>query len=296
MADHKRRGKEEEPLPKTSSELGHKRKRDHLEESGHPPDLKRPRHGDSRDTERHHSSSSGKETSAAENLDKKSDVASGKKHRSRSPKTPVPATSVGGGDRGRGASGKKRDSARKPGEREQGRAGEAATSAKKSKGLDWTAVNSFTEKANAKLNYQCPRRSVMEQFTPGAVLMGVEVSPTLAGDELFQSVLELVKTQSKLVEGEEGSLSNYWADILEGSEPVATPRTPLKSALYWDRTLSRSLGACRRALTASGDYTLRRLLRKEQHRVRGYIRLRGLVWVGGKRVFTMLVSFQCYLS
>lgn len=269
--DHKRR-KEDEAKP--PPELGHKRKRDHLED-GHLPDVKRVRHaehhGASRDVERHHGNA-GKEADYLHgSVDRKwrqesggSEPSSRKQHRSRSPRTPVPA----GGDRERGrGSGKghnygSRDGGKKSTDKEHNRGNETT---KKSRGLDWSTVNEFTEKANSKLNYH-PSKSVLGNFTPAAVLMGIEISPLLAGADLFGRTVELIKARSKTVE--QPNLLSYWMDILEGPESVSTPRTPVRSALDWDKTISKSLGACRRALTASDDYTLRRLLRKDQHRVR----------------------------
>ena len=151
--------------------------------------------------------------------------------------------------------------------------------AKKSKGLDWSTVNDFTEKANTKLNYH-PSKSVLERFTPAAVLMGTEISPLLAGPDLFDRIVELVRVRSKTTD--ESNLSSYWAEILEGSDSLSTPRT----ALDGDKTVSKSLGPCRRALTASDDYNLRRILRKDdQHRVRFTIR----------PLFIVLVSFHCFV-
>lgn len=264
--DHKRRKEDEGKT--SSSELGHKRKRDHSDDV-HLPDVKRSRHSDhgggsssSRDTDRH-----GKEGDYSHGKWRQdaggSESSARRQHRSRSPRTPVSGV---GGDKERGRSTGKgkygsRDLAKKSTDKDHGKTAEGA---KKSKGLDWSTICDFTEKANSKLSYH-PSKSVLGKFTPAAVLMGVEVSPELAGPDLFHRIVELIRAHSKTVE--ETDIAGFWADILEGQESADIPRTPAKTAFNWDRAVSKSLGGCRRALTASDDYTLRRLLRKDRHRV-----------------------------
>ena len=120
----------------------------------------------------------------------------------------------------------------------------------KGKGLDWAAVNSFTEKTNARLKERRSGMAVLGKFTPGATLAGIHVSPSLAGPQRYQAITELVQSHWKEsgVEHREG----HWGGVLQCPEP-----------LDWDKALLDAMGSCRRALTASDDYVLRRLLRKD---------------------------------
>lgn len=276
--EHKRRKEEE---PKTPSELGHKRKREHLDEP-HLPEMKRARHGDhhvssssssSRDVDRHHGTTTtgnhgtttGKETDHPySSLERKwrqesssHEVSSRKQHRSSSPRTPVVA-----GDKGRSGGSKTHRHSRDPSnkktapggtgqERGQGKVGETAN---RVRSLDWAAVCNFTEKANSKISYHSSK-SILEKFTPAAVFASVTVSPSLAGLERYQRISDLTDPLTK-----ESDLHEFRDFVMEGSEDM-------KSETDWDKTVSESLGACRRALTASDDYVLRRLLRKDQQRV-----------------------------
>ena len=261
--EHKRRKEEE---PKTPSELGHKRKREHIDDIN-LPEVKKPRHGDHhgigiREMERHHSNSSRELEHHHLSTSKESDHHHGsmerkrrqeetslRKHqRSRSPKTPVQ------GERGKSKSYKhNRDSKKStPEDREHSKTSEGAG---KTKSLDWMTVSNFTEKASAKLkNYP---RTVMERLKPGSILSEVEVSPELAGPECYQKIVEVVSLHLR-----EGGrrVQGPWSNLLEGKECIQ------KAGVDWDSIVSESMGPCRRALTASRDYALRRLLRKG-HRV-----------------------------
>lgn len=264
--------KHKEDDPKTPSELGHKRKREHLEDA-HLPEVKRARHGNtSRDVDRHHGNTGKDSEHLYGSVDRKwrpdssaSEVSARKQHRSRSPRTPVPSEK----DRERGRVGKSHKHTDKEGkrtassEKEQSRTSEGAG---RSRTLNWAAVNNFTKKANSKLNYRSSK-ATMEKFTPAAVFANIEVSPSLAGHKRFQKIMELVRSHLK-VSSDRGNIQGYWTDVLERSE-LLTPRTHVRSASDWDKAVSNSLGACRRAMTASDDYSLRRLLRKDQHEVRG---------------------------
>ncbi len=305
--DHKRR-KEDDPKP--SSELGHKRKRDNLDDTP-LPDTKRARHGDhhgnsgsGRDSEKHHGSSSsgggggtGKDTGDHGSGDRKwrqesTGLESSRKqqHRSRSPRTPIPPPgSSGSGEKGgrsgsskthkhssSGGSGRDgKDSSSKEGrkggaqDKDRSKSGESSS---RPKAVDWASLNSFTAKANSKLHYQRPV-SVLKRFTPGAVFAGIEVSPELAGQEKYQKIVDLVRTHVQESGDDPGKrCHSYWASILDagGGADSAVPASPLKSigGVDWEQVISPALGACRRALTAADDYTLRRLLRKDQQRVR----------------------------
>lgn len=282
--EHKQRRKEEEV--KTPSELGHKRKRDH--EDAYLHETKRVRHGDghsSRDSDHHHGSSTVYSSSVDKKWRQESEVASRKQHSAASrPLERGRSLEREGGrslDRERGRS-LERERGGRPGtskghkhissssssnnkkgtalqEKEHVRASEG-----RSRAMDWAALNSYTEKANSKLKYQCPM-AVLKKFTPAASFAATAVSPALAGPRRYRLISELVK--SYLKEGSDEDVSEHWVAALQGSEST-TPTTPPKSGLDWDKTIAESLGPCRRALTASDDYVLRRLLRKEQRVVR----------------------------
>lgn len=230
-SEQKRRREEDS---KTTSELGHKRKREHFED-GHLHEAKRARHGDhhtSRDSDHHHGNK---------------DTGSGKQHSSGGSHTPERGRS--GGSRGykhTSRDGKKTHTGGSSVEKDNVKGSDG-----RGKGLDWAAVNSFTEKTNARLKDRRSVMAVLGKFTPGATLAGIHVSPALAGPQRYQVITELVRSHWK-----ESGVEGHWGDVGQCSDPH-------KTGLDWDKALLDALGACRRALTASDDYVLRRLLRKD---------------------------------
>lgn len=256
---HKRRKEDE---LKTISELGHKRKRDHLDEGSHLHEAKRSRHGDrpssrDRDADHHH------DTNGSKDLHDKKwrqelEVGSGRKNQhSRTERDKGKLGASKTQKHTSSGSGSNRDNAKKTTptqDKEHARVSES-----RSRGLDWAAVTKYTEKANSRLKYQRPM-AVLEKFTPGAVFAAsLEISPSLAGAERYQTICKLVRSHFK--EKREDCIPDFWSGVLQTSESNSPQQ---KGGLDWDKSVAQSLGPCRRALTASDDYVVRRLLRKEQ--------------------------------
>ena len=107
-----------------------------------------------------------------------------------------------------------------------------------------------------------PKRvPALRRFSRGALLLQVGVSPSLAGPELFLAASDVASQQ---LHAQKTVLSE---SVLK--DPFAGPSLGSASASLVQRELQRSslltdLGPCRRVLTASADFALRRrLLRKE---------------------------------
>lgn len=271
--EHKRRKEDD---TKIGSELGHKRKREHMEET-YLPEMKKARHGDhhpnsggtSRDNDRHSGKDSdhyrGSTSKDAEgrhgNMEKKRQLESSparKHHRSRSPRTPV------SGERGR-SGGSKTHRHSKEGRKVTPDVVRTSEGSGRSKTLDWSIIKSYTERLNAKLKQQRHQpKEILDKFKPGPVLADIPVSPSLATPECYQKITELVSAHLK--EGGGASSGGPWGEM--GVEDSVSNSVPTD----WDKAVSKSLGPCRRAMTASDDYVLRRLLRKthyhQQQRVR----------------------------
>ncbi len=274
--DHKRRKEEEQ---RVSSELGHKRKRDHFDDLPEVKKIRRSDHHSSKDADRHHSNSS-KESDHYHSNFKDSDHHHGNQERKRrqdsiestsrkdqQQRSWSPRTTTGSAERGRSGSLKghkqpsggssRRAAPDAVGERSKGSEG----SGRMIKALDWAAVTNLTERANTKLR-DYPR-TVLKKFKPGAILSNIEVSPSLVSAGSYQKIVDLVSAYVK--EEQRGDGESPWAKSLR--EPSLD-----EDRLEEDKILSGNLNNCRRALIASDDYTLRRLLRKlHQHRVSGYI-------------------------
>lgn len=154
-----------------------------------------------------------------------------------------------------------------------------ASSKSSHKKLDWISVNSFTRRATAKLE-QRPK-SALKRYTAGAILSEVGVSPSLAGKEYYAKVSSVVSAHLK--EQQEERTTSQPSDLqllCETTLPESILNNPfgeaefasagvsrIKEQLEWIQLIPNCVGPCRRALTASADYNLRRKLRKANQRV-----------------------------
>ena len=137
------------------------------------------------------------------------------------------------------------------------------------KKLDWASVSNYTRKASTKLEKRST--SALERFSPGVVFARIGVSPSLAGKEYFDTVSSLVsmhlkKTYQHKTSGETRS-NNTLPDSLfdspfEGQQFASSCVSRIKQQLDWERMVGDNIGPCRRALTASADYAIRRNLKK----------------------------------
>ena len=147
----------------------------------------------------------------------------------------------------------------------------------RSRSLDWEAVRNFTEKANAKLRRV--HTGVLDQFKAGVVLGSVGVSAMLAGPDYYQRVKQAIlrdggddtNLQEEIQQGEEEDHEVQLHGMVEEEERGLVrvsqqPRVPeeAEGSLNWDKVAGECLLSCRQALTASDDYAIRRLLRKDQ--------------------------------
>ena len=150
-------------------------------------------------------------------------------------------------------------------------AGDAVTPAESvRKKLDWASVSSYTRKASTKLEKR--PTTALERFTPGAVFAHIGVSPSLAGKEYFDAISSHVsrhlrKAYQQKTVGDQGGGSNVLPKSLldspfEGQQFASSCVSRIKDQLEWERMVVDNVGPCRRALTASADYTIRRKLKK----------------------------------
>ena len=150
----------------------------------------------------------------------------------------------------------------------------ASTSAEGSshKKLDWAAVSSYTQKASTKLERRTS--SVLDRFSPGAIFARTGVSPSLAGRESLGKISSLVSKHLKKSyfekmsdnSGESSSESVLPASLVdspfEGQQFASSCVSRIKEHLNWERLIVDNVGPCRRALTASADYSIRKKLKK----------------------------------
>lgn len=150
-------------------------------------------------------------------------------------------------------------------------AGDAMTPAESvRKKLDWASVSSYTRKASTKLEKR--PTTALERFTPGAVFARIGVSPSLAGKEYFDTISSHVsrhlrKAYQQKTVGDQGGGSNVLPKSLldspfEGQQFASSCVSRIKDQLEGERMVVDNIGPCRRALTASADYTIRRKLKK----------------------------------
>lgn len=140
------------------------------------------------------------------------------------------------------------------------------------KKLDWASVSNYTRKASTKLEKR--PTTALEKFTPGAVFARIGVSPSLAGKDYFDAISNHVskhlrKAYQQKISGEAGAVggSNTLPKSLlnspfEGQQFASSCVSRIKDQLEWERMVVDNIGPCRRALTASADYTIRRKLKK----------------------------------
>jgi hypothetical protein len=143
------------------------------------------------------------------------------------------------------------------------------------KKLDWASVSSYTRKASTKLEKR--PTTALERFSPGAVFARIGVSPSLAGKEYFDVISSHVsrhlrKAYQQKAAGEQGgggreAGSNVLPKSLldspfEGQQFASSCVSRIKDQLEWEHMVVDNVGPCRRALTASADYTIRRKLKK----------------------------------
>lgn len=138
------------------------------------------------------------------------------------------------------------------------------------KKLDWDYLSSYTLRQTAKLDHSKPR-SALERFTPGAIFAQVGVSPSLAGHDYYNSIKALVSAHLRENAAEdkyplpESVLNDPFGGATFGSVCVSQ----IKEHREWNELFQTNLGPCRRALTASCDYAIRRKLRKANQSVSG---------------------------
>ena len=142
------------------------------------------------------------------------------------------------------------------------------------KKLDWASVSSYTRKASTKLEKR--PTTALERFTPGAVFARVGVSPSLAGKGYFDAISSHVsrhlrKAYQQKTVGEQGGGGGAGSNMLpkslldspfEGQQFASSCVSRIKDQLEWEHVVVDNVGPCRRALTASADYTIRRKLKK----------------------------------
>lgn len=140
------------------------------------------------------------------------------------------------------------------------------------KKLDWASVSNYTRKASTKLEKR--PTTALERFTPGAVFARIGVSPSLAGKDYFDTISSHVskhlrKAYQQKISGEAGAGggSNTLPKSLlnspfEGQQFASSCVSRIKDQLELERMVVDNIGPCRRALTASADYTIRRKLKK----------------------------------
>ena len=145
----------------------------------------------------------------------------------------------------------------------------------RSRSLDWEAVRNFTKRANSKLHRL--RATLQDRIAPGVMLHDVGISPTLAGSDYFRRVKQAVVQDNENSDpsgrgqqDREGGLSETdEGELIEGEGGVyqATQRheelMEAGKSLNLDIVAGGCLQCCRESLTASDDYALRRLFRKD---------------------------------
>lgn len=140
------------------------------------------------------------------------------------------------------------------------------------KKLDWAAVSSYTRKASTKLEKR--PSSALERFSPGAVFAHIGVSPSLAGKDYFDAIsshvsrhLKKAYRQKTVGDAGGGESSNALPKLLldapfEGQQFASSCVSQIKDQVESESMVVDNVGPCRRALTASADYTIRRKLKK----------------------------------
>ena len=151
--------------------------------------------------------------------------------------------------------------------------GDGESSKNSHKKLDWLLVNSYTRKATARLE-QRPK-SALKQYSPGAIFTEIGVSPSLAGSEYYSKICLVVSAHLKEQQQEENTMAystepssvtplseSVINDPFGDAEFASVGVSRISEQLEWSQLVRNSIGVCRRALTASADYSLRKKLRK----------------------------------
>ena len=131
----------------------------------------------------------------------------------------------------------------------------------KAKKLDWSTISALTTPKPKPVS--C---SAVQRFSPGAIFARLGVSRSLAGSDLYRDVCTVVSkylTAPNSPSPDPSSplpqslLENPFGD----SEFAMTGVSRIKSEAE-NRQICYDIGPCRRALTASADFSLRKKLRK----------------------------------
>ena len=139
--------------------------------------------------------------------------------------------------------------------------GSVAEDGNLTKKLDWNSLSALIPAKPAPV-----ATSALERFTPGATFAKIGVSHSLAGPKLFTKISSLVSEHLRKEQLSSSETANVLPDsVVEnpfgGAVVASAASSRLKEQQEWTNIL-RDIGPCRRALTASADYAMRRKLRK----------------------------------
>ena len=288
LGHHKRRREEEYLEPR---HLERKRKREHIDDEFPPPETKKPRmsmgdHMPMKEAERQRSRE-GEEKYAG----RMREMEGGERKRRYEGREPLArkhqhpqglgmggrrhsrpqVTSPGGGGGKRGEHHYSRKERKPEGAEpfdslsETDSIGDEMTATAPRKKLDWSSLSTLTLAAK-------PRKvstSALERFTPGVLLAQTGTSPLLAGPELYRKVSGVVSNHLRR-EQQSSNSETLSESVLENPFGFTESARAGVSRLEQHQEVGHvftDIGPCRRALTASVDFAMRRKLRKNNNRV-----------------------------
>lgn len=130
------------------------------------------------------------------------------------------------------------------------------TSGSSGKKLDWSILSSLTLARPSPV-----LASALDRFTPAALFARTGVSPSLAGPELFHRISRKVSDHLKESQSVNPLPESTVENPFEGAEFGCAAISYLKEQQECASVFT-DIGPCRRALTASVDFAMRRRLRK----------------------------------